>query len=183
MQALLNDIELDVQELKCLVEALSRQPSSALKSVAKRNVLQMNAHLEMLLKQLEELPLEVAKPETVQKTVEESTPSAPVEMVEETIVEEEVATPDVQPAAVILADRIKPVGELRRSISLNDSFRFSRELFGNDTEAMNHVLQQIGEMSSLDAALAFLSSKVEADEENEAMADLVELLKKYFSNQ
>lgn len=80
----------------------------------------------------------------------------------------------------ILAERIKTAGDLRRSISLNDSFRFSRELFGGSMEQMNHVLQQIGEMHSLDAALVFLSSKIKVEEENEAKADLVELLKKYF---
>ena len=80
----------------------------------------------------------------------------------------------------ILAERIKTAGDLRRSISLNDSFRFSRELFGGSMERMNHVLQQIGEMHSLDAALVFLSSKIKVEEENEAKADLVELLKKYF---
>ena len=80
----------------------------------------------------------------------------------------------------ILAERIKTAGDLRRSISLNDSFRFSRELFGGNMEQMNHVLQQIGEMHSLDAALVFLSSKIKVEEENEAKADLVELLKKYF---
>ena len=80
----------------------------------------------------------------------------------------------------ILAERIKTAGDLRRSISLNDSFRFSRELFGGSMEQMNNVLHQIGEMSSLDAALVFLSSKIKVDEENEAMNDFVELLRKHF---
>ena len=45
---------------------------------------------------------------------------------------------------------------------------------------MNNVLHQIGEMSSLDAALVFLSSKIKVDEENEAMNDFIELLRKHF---
>ena len=159
MQALLNDIELDVQELKCLIEAVSNRPDAALKSVAKRNILQMRSRLDMLLQQLDEL----SSPATPQ-------PEVTVEPVEEPV-----------PAATILADRIKPAGDLRSSISLNDSFRFSRELFGNDTELMNRMLQQIGEMNSSDMALAFVASKLKVDEENEAMADFVELLKKYFN--
>ena len=79
-----------------------------------------------------------------------------------------------------LAERIKMASDLSRSISLNDSFRFSRELFGGSMEQMNNVLHQIGEMSSLDAALVFLSSKIKVDEENEAMNDFVELLRKHF---
>ena len=82
--------------------------------------------------------------------------------------------------------RIKTVGkrtkrDLRRSISLNDSFRFSRELFNGDNEQMNRVIEQISEMSSLETAVAFLGSKVDVNEENEAMVDFMEILKKYFN--
>lgn len=154
MQALLDDIELDIQELKCLIGAVSNQPDSALKNVAKRNILQMRSRLDLLLQRLDELPASVApQPEIVVESV----------------------------SSTILADRIKPANDLRRSISLNDSFRFSRELFGNDAELMNRIVQQISEMNSLDMALAFTASKVKVDEENEAMADFVELLKKYFN--
>ena len=237
MQALLNDIELDIQELKCLMEAVSRKPNSALREVAKRNIVQMRGRLDILLEQLDrgalpenELPDRIINPmpEPVSAAAEEAAAAAEEaaaaaaaaeeEEEEEEIVvgnpekdEEPVIVPEapempeseqlelpevtVEPAqsaevsmkietntasTPILAERIKTAGDLRRSISLNDSFRFSRELFGGSMEQMNHVLQQIGEMHSLDAALVFLSSKIKVEEENEAKADLVELLKKYF---
>lgn len=227
MQALLNDIELDIQELKCLMEAVSRKPDSALREVAKRNIVQMRGRLDILLEQLDrgalpenELPDRIINPmpEPVSAAEAEAAAAAAAEEEEEEIVvgnpekdEEPVIVPEapempeseqlelpevtVEPAqsaevsmkietntasTPILAERIKTAGDLRRSISLNDSFRFSRELFGGSMEQMNHVLQQIGEMHSLDAALVFLSSKIKVEEENEAKADLVELLKKYF---
>ena len=80
----------------------------------------------------------------------------------------------------ILAERIKTAGDLRRSISLNDSFRFSRELFGGSMEQMNNVLHQIGEMSSLDAALVFLSSRSRSMKKMKLCNDFVELLRKHF---
>ena len=223
MQALLNDIELDIQELKCLMEAVSRKPDSALREVAKRNIVQMRGRLDILLEQLDrgalpenELPDRIINP--MPEPVSAAAAEAEEEEEEEEIVvgnpekdEEPVIVPEapempeseqlelpevtVEPAqsaevsmkietntasTPILAERIKTAGDLRRSISLNDSFRFSRELFGGSMEQMNHVLQQIGEMHSLDAALVFLSSKIKVEEENEAKADLVELLKKYF---
>ena len=223
MQALLNDIELDIQELKCLMEAVSRKPDSALREVAKRNIVQMRGRLDILLEQLDrgalpenELPDRIINP--MPEPVSAAAAAAAEEDEEEEIVvgnpekdEEPVIVPEapempepeqlelpevtVEPAqsaeismkietstasTPILAERIKTAGDLRRSISLNDSFRFSRELFGGNMEQMNHVLQQIGEMHSLDAALVFLSSKIKVEEENEAKADLVELLKKYF---
>ncbi|QCQ31477.1 hypothetical protein IB64_007440 [Bacteroides fragilis] len=226
MQALLNDIELDIQELKCLMEAVSRKPDSALREVAKRNIVQMRGRLDILLEQLDrgalpenELPDRIINPmpEPVSAAAEAAAAEEEEEEEEEIVVgnpekdEEPVIVPEapempeseqlelpevtVEPAqsaevsmkietntasTPILAERIKTAGDLRRSISLNDSFRFSRELFGGSMEQMNHVLQQIGEMHSLDAALVFLSSKIKVEEENEAKADLVELLKKYF---
>jgi len=227
MQALLNDIELDIQELKCLMEAVSRKPDSALREVAKRNIVQMRGRLDILLEQLDrgalpenELPDRIINPmpEPVSAAAAAEAAAEEEEEEEEEIVvgnpekdEEPVIVPEapempeseqlelpevtVEPAqsaevsmkietntasTPILAERIKTAGDLRRSISLNDSFRFSRELFGGSMEQMNHVLQQIGEMHSLDAALVFLSSKIKVEEENEAKADLVELLKKYF---
>ena len=225
MQALLNDIELDIQELKCLMEAVSRKPDSALREVAKRNIVQMRGRLDILLEQLDrgalpenELPDRIINPMPEPVSAAAEAAAAAEEEEEEEIVvgnpekdEEPVIVPEapempeseqlelpevtVEPAqsaevsmkietntasTPILAERIKTAGDLRRSISLNDSFRFSRELFGGSMEQMNHVLQQIGEMHSLDAALVFLSSKIKVEEENEAKADLVELLKKYF---
>ena len=218
MQALLNDIELDIQELKCLMEAVSRKPDSALREVAKRNIVQMRGRLDILLEQLDrgaipenELPDRIINPmpEPVSAAAEEEeeeivvgnpekdeepviVPEAPEMPESEQLELPEVTVEPAQSAEVsmkietntaftpILVERIKTAGDLRRSISLNDSFRFSRELFGGSMEQMNHVLQQIGEMHSLDAALVFLSSKIKVEEENEAKADLVELLKKYF---
>lgn len=219
MQALLNDIELDIQELKCLMEAVSRKPDSALREVAKRNIVQMRGRLDILLEQLDRGAIpENELPDRIINPMPEPVSAAAAEEEEEEIVvgnpekdEEPVIVPEapempeseqlelpevtVEPAqsaevsmkietntasTPILAERIKTAGDLRRSISLNDSFRFSRELFGGSMEQMNHVLQQIGEMHSLDAALVFLSSKIKVEEENEAKADLVELLKKYF---
>ena len=46
---------------------------------------------------------------------------------------------------------------------------------------MNRVIEQISEMSSLETAVAFLGSKVDVNEENEAMVDFMEILKKYFN--
>ena len=63
----------------------------------------------------------------------------------------------------------------------SDSFRFTRELFSGDTARMNEVVRRLGEASSLDEAMAVFISTVRPDEENEATADFVELLKKYFS--
>lgn len=62
MQTLLNDIELDIQELKCLMQAISSDANPTLKIVAKRNIQQMKARLEALQELLEEAPTAVVSP-------------------------------------------------------------------------------------------------------------------------
>lgn len=176
MQTLLNDIELDIQELKCVVQAISNDANPTLRIVAKRNIRQMTERLEALQKLLEEVPAPVITLE------EEEQPAAPtpldVPAPLDTSAPLEIPVP---PASAILAERIKPAKELRHAISLNDSFRFARELFAGDTTRMNEVLRRLGEAPSLDEAIALFTSEVRPDEENEAVADFVELLKKYFS--
>ena len=92
-----------------------------------------------------------------------------------TVVKEE------EPKSAVLGESLKLSAGLRHAISLNDSFRFSRELFGGNTGLMNRVIEQISVMSSYKTAVAFLSSKVELNEEKEAVNDFLELLKKFFN--
>lgn len=201
MQALLTNIELDIQELKYLMDAFSREPNAALREVLKRSILQMRARLDQLLLDLDaaQIPLEEGeqKPltEKIQKPLEERVQKPLTEKIQmpleegvQTPMTEKIQTPldeKLQKLSVsstpILGERIRPAMDLRRSISLNDSFRFSRELFKGDNEQMNRVIEQISEMNSLETAVAFLVSKVDVDKENEAMADFMEILKKFFN--
>lgn len=125
-------------------------------------------------------PVVVEEPVIVEESlvIEESS------VIEEPIVEisapaEVEMEPEYKPS--VLGESIKLTESLRRAISLNDSFRFSRELFGGDVELMNRVLEQLSVMSSYKTALAFLSSKVNLNEESEALNDFLELMKKYFN--
>ena len=182
MQALLNDIELDVQELKCLMQSISADANPVLKIVAKRNIHQMQERLDALTKLLDAAfvitPAEQTAPDTVQGMTESDVIS---ESVAEVPVEATHVSDIAIPASQILAERIKPATDLQHAISLNDSFRFTRELFAGDATRMNEVVRLCGGASSLDEAMSVFMSTVQPDEENEAVADFIELLKKYFS--
>ena len=206
MQTLLDDIELDIQELKYLMQVLATDANPTLKVVAKRNIQQMRARLDALQKLLDETPVEVvAIPEAPVAPVVIPEPAAAPEPVKPTPVEEPVVVEITKPveivspkpestpkpesessaiissASPILAERIKPATDLRHAISLNDSFRFAREIFGGNTARMNEVIHQLGAAPSLEKALELFSSTVNLDEENETVVDFIELLKKYFS--
>lgn len=213
-QKLLTDIELDVHELKCLMDLYSKEPTQTLSELFKRTIQQMQGRLDLLMQELESIQdsslssfvvAEVVKTPTIEKedipVIEEAVFEKDVEetvldkvALEDTILGEDepivaegdvvaeddvVAEPEFKSS--VLGENLKMSAGLRQSISLNDSFRFSRELFGGDTELMNRVIEQISVMSSYKTAIVFLSSKVNINEENEALNDLLELLKKFFN--
>lgn len=194
MQTLLDDIELDIQELKCLMQSIAAEPESKLRIVAKRSIQQMRMRLDELQKILESgenrMEERMEERKGLQKEVQEEVQKEVTAVISEPLKEiklEPVGTKEPEATAVvsssspILAERIKTVTDLRRSISLNDSFRFAREIFGGNTARMNEVIRQLGEAPSLDKAMELFFSTVNPDEGNEAVADFMELLKKYFS--
>lgn len=158
MQTLLNDIELDIQELKCLMQAISSDANPTLKIVAKRNIQQMKARLEALQELLEEAPTAVVSPleEPPAVTTPLTESVSPVESVIPDTVKMVCEEPETVP---ILAERIKPAKDLKHAISLNDSFRFVRELFAGDAARMNEVVRRLGEAPSLDKAMDILLRK------------------------
>jgi len=220
-QKLLTDIELDVHELKYLMDSFTKEPTPTLSELLKRSITRMQGRLDELQQEVD--AVQVTSPLTVEETVEETNEVAesevdspsiiqslesvvvkedeegeiivaeekPVVAVTEegkkeepAIVEEpvvETVVKEEEPKSVVLGESLKLSAGLRHAISLNDSFRFSRELFGGDTELMNRVIEQISVMGSYKTAVAFLSSKVEINEEKEAVNDFLELLKKFFN--
>ena len=240
-QKLLTDIELDVHELKYLMDSFTKEPTPTLSELLKRSITRMQGRLEELQQEVD--AVQVISPSAVEETAEEedevagSEEDSPViiQSLESVVVKEDeegeaivaeekpvviaaaaetaeaaaeaaaaeeeeeeeegkkeepaiVAEPVVEtvvkeeePKSAVLGESLKLSAGLRHAISLNDSFRFSRELFGGDTDLMNRVIEQISVMSSYKTAVAFLSSKVELNEEKEAVNDFLELLKKYFN--
>ena len=220
-QKLLTDIELDVHELKYLMDSFTKEPTPTLSELLKRSITRMQGRLDELQQEVD--AVQVISPSAVEETAEEEdevagsevdSPSIiqslesvvvkedeegeiivaeekPVVVVteegkkeESAIVEEpvvETVVKEEEPKSAVLGESLKLSAGLRHAISLNDSFRFSRELFGGDTELMNRVIEQISVMGSYKTAVAFLSSKVEINEEKEAVNDFLELLKKFFN--
>ena len=181
-QKLLTDIELDVHELKYLMESFSKEPTQTLSELLKRSIARMQGRLDELSQEVDAVEVGSVVVEEDEEGDSLIAEEKPVITEEVPVVEEEpVIDKKEEPKSVVLGESIKLAAGLRHSISLNDSFRFSRELFKGDTDLMNRVVEQISVMSSYKTAVAFLSSKIEIDEEKEAVVDFLELLKKYFN--
>ncbi|MBF0729903.1 hypothetical protein [Bacteroides acidifaciens] len=204
-QKLLADIELDVHELKYLMDSFTKEPTQTLSELLKRSVARMQGRLDELSQEIDSVELVSLSSFVVEETVVKEneitaqekdasviiqSPKPVIEAAEEEKEEKEeepvieeapVIIKKEEPKNAVLGESIKLAAGLRHSISLNDSFRFSRELFKGDTDLMNRVIEQISVMGSYKTAVAFLSSKVEIDEEKDAVVDFLELLKKYFN--
>lgn len=197
-QKLLTDIELDVHELKYLMDSFAKEPTQTLSELLKRSITRMRGRLDELQREVDDVvgseedpPMIIQSLESVDVKEDEEGETIVAEGKPIVIAEEEPAI-EKKPAvetvvkeeeskSTVLGESLKLSAGLRHAISLNDSFRFSRELFGGDTDLMNRVIEQISVMSSYKTAVAFLSSKVELNEEKEAVNDFLELLKKYFN--
>ncbi|WP_303042081.1 hypothetical protein [Bacteroides caecimuris] len=206
-QKLLADIELDVHELKYLMDSFTKEPTQTLSELLKRSVARMQGRLDELSQEIDSVELVSLSSFVVEETVVKENETiaqekdasviiqSPEPVIEAAAAEEEEEEEEEEPVIeeapliikkeepknAVLGESIKLAAGLRHSISLNDSFRFSRELFKGDTDLMNRVIEQISVMGSYKTAVAFLSSKVEIDEEKDAVVDFLELLKKYFN--
>jgi len=69
---------------------------------------------------------------------------------------------------------------LRAAIGLNDRFLFIREIFNNNTEKYNNVIEQLDKMQQIQEAVEYLKANL-VMQKNEASMKFVELLKRRFT--
>lgn len=81
--------------------------------------------------------------------------------------------PDVIPAP-------QPSGDLRKAFTINDRFRFRRELFGGDDKAMLDVIAHLSESQSYGDALAYIDT-LGWSADNEAAGEFKEIVSTFFN--
>lgn len=72
------------------------------------------------------------------------------------------------------------LSDFRKAFSLNDRFRFRRELFGGDEERMNKAIHELNNLHSYEDSMAYLNNELKWNIEDEAVADFIKLLEKRF---
>ena len=73
------------------------------------------------------------------------------------------------------------LSDFRKAFSLNDRFRFRRELFGGDEAQMNQAVNDLNELHSYEESVTYLHNELKWNLEDAAVADFVKLLEKRFS--
>ena len=75
---------------------------------------------------------------------------------------------------------VRRAKELRRAISLNDRFRFRRELFGNSDVRMTETLALIDTMTDYGEAREYLLTDLAWDAEEPVVKEFLALVEKHF---
>ncbi|MCM1518404.1 MAG: hypothetical protein NC117_07170 [Pseudoflavonifractor sp.] len=71
---------------------------------------------------------------------------------------------------------------LRRSFTINDKFRFRRELFGNSETEFADTLNLVSAMGSLSEAEDYFYGDLEWDADNEEVKDFMDVISRYFNS-
>jgi len=142
---------------------------------------------EMELPSVEELNEEVEEVESV------ATPAAATVAAEKTVSEPAASIFSASSHATTLEQSLphsislneviqkKFLADFRKAFSLNDRFRFRRELFGGDEGRMNEAISDLNELQSFEESITYLDKKLKWNVEDEAVADFIKLLEKRFS--
>ncbi len=96
--------------------------------------------------------------------------------------DEEDEDEDDEPLTVDEALRRKRSSDLHKAFSLNDRFRYRRELFANNDVEMNDTLNLVETMHSFAEAEDFFYGDLEWDKESPEVIDFMEIIKNYFYN-
>ena len=130
-------------------------------------------------------PTPVSEPEPTPvdepEPVEAPTP-APEEVEPEAEAEEFEPDPDDQPLTLDEALQRDMTKDLRQAFSLNDRYRYRRELFGNSDSVMNETLNLIEAMHSFDESEDYFYNDLQWEHDSPEVADFMVIIKNHFWN-
>lgn len=72
--------------------------------------------------------------------------------------------------------------DLKRAFTINDRYRFKRELFGNSDTEFADIINMLSAMSSISEAEEYVYMDLEWDKDNEEVKDFMTIVSLYFSN-
>jgi hypothetical protein len=117
---------------------------------------------------------EIPKPEPAPapaKTAPTKEPSAKGQSLNETMAENKAGDSTINSG---------PISSLRAAIGLNDRFLFVREIFGNNTDKYNKVIDHLDKLDTIQQAVDYLKTQLTL-QKNDTSMKFVDLLKRRFT--
>ena len=133
--------------------------------------------------QVEEKPIIVAEPSTLPTPAPDPVPmEIPRQEVKESAVQAPAATTIGSKSGVSLHDMLEKqnLSDFRKAFSLNDRFRFRRDLFHGNENVMNRVVSDLNDLHTLAESKEYIESQLQWDLNDETVKDFIQLLEKRF---
>lgn len=126
------------------------------------------------------------EPMQTSEQLDEDEPVAPFSFIKEKESEDITSNENLQLQEETDEKEILPpthhkVKDIRSAFSINDKFRFRRELFENDDYVMNNALDLIMAMESAQEAENYFIDEMGWDANSEEVVDFMEIIRKYFA--
>ena len=77
--------------------------------------------------------------------------------------------------------QLKPIKNIKTAISINDRIMFTKELFNNNPDLYNEIVDKVNSMSNITDALDYFSGKVNIHMENEPVKKFLEIVHRRFA--
>ena len=100
----------------------------------------------------------------------------------EPVTADDFTTVDDEPVRLDEALQRNMVKDLHHAFSLNDRFRYRRELFGNSDQVMEETLNHIESMATFDEAENYFYNDLEWEYDSPEVADFMVIIKNHFWN-
>jgi len=130
---------------------------------------------------IEELP--PPPPQEPEPLFIEDIPSPPpppepllIEDIAPPIILNQITTERIAPPSLNDVIEKNKLSDLRKAFSLNDRFRYRRELFENNEDIMNNALLQLNKKESLNESLAYLQDTLHLDFNTPTVKDFIKIL-------
>ncbi|MDE6065717.1 MAG: hypothetical protein K2G27_02730 [Duncaniella sp.] len=128
----------------------------------------------------------VSEPEQVSTCPSESDVTVESEAIADAALEEEREDADIRPAndnmSLTLDEKLarERAQDIFKAFTLNDKFRFRRELFRNSQEEFDDALNIISQMSTIEEAEEYIYDDLCWDPENEDVKAFMDIVTKHF---
>ena len=120
--------------------------------------------------------------ETAEAGHEEAGAPTPESEIAESTEAEEKADADEAPSGLTLDEKLarERAADISKAFTLNDRFRFCRELFRNSNEEFKETLEVIGSMADMDEAEEYFYNDLCWDSEKEEVREFMAIVAKHF---
>ena len=173
-----------MEEHQALLQAIPQQVAAPIPetSLPQKEVSPVTVAIEPEITHKEEVIPETPEPEIREEITEQPAQQETAEKEVASSHQNQVREQTNERSGIFLSDLLekKNLSDFRKEFSLNDRFRFRRELFGGNEDRMNKAITDLNNIHTYEDSVTYLNDELKWNLEDEAVADFIKLLEKRF---